>query len=126
MRKLLMITTLVLATLSTYAADTAGTTITAAAGYEQVTARVAVKTVKGIPVPQVDQGVFKYVKNVSFVYNKNKTKALMIMDVRTEDAAVVKGLLSQKKTYIDPADADNVEKEFRGYKKRFNKHKARK
>lgn len=90
-------------------------------GVEQIIAKVVIKKVNGAPVPQVDQELFKYLVSVSFVYNRDKTSALMVMEVKTSDVDKVKALLAQKQAIVDTSDADQIEKEYKGFKKRIHR-----
>jgi hypothetical protein len=130
MKKIVIVAALMFAVISAYAADTqakgpdinaTATAAVVAPGMEQLAAKVSVTNIKGALVPQVDRDVFKYFTAANFVYNRDRTEAIMIFQVKQDDAAKVKGILSKKNSIVDTSNPDQIEKDYRGFKKRFKK-----
>jgi viroplasmin and RNaseH domain-containing protein len=83
----------------------------------QISAVVDVKAVKGAFVPQVDKDMEALISGARYIYNGDRTKAVVIMDVPENDADTMRDMLKKKKNEINGKDEDKLEKEFHGYKR---------
>lgn len=121
MRRLLMVVMVISIPLFVTAGEGAGLyTSTADDGSIVVLVKISVKMVKGVPVPQVDKGFFMYMDDTAFVYNTSKTDGIMIIKVKKEDSEKVLLVETEKNMGIRPEDADSVEKQYSGFKKRVS------
>ena len=97
----------------------AGLNFAAETKYDTVIIPVKIKIhkIKGAIVPQINNDIFKYIKDVEFIYNSKKDSGIMLVEVERENLKTVKTIIEKNKEEIKDSEVDNLDKDFKGLKK---------
>ena len=82
-----------------------------------------VTTVNGALVVGVDSRVESLIVGVIYIYNADKTRALVVMEVPEKNLNQVRQILKKLKKEIKKSDEDKIEREFKGYRAHMGKNK---
>lgn len=82
--------------------------------------KVPVQIVDGAYVAQVGEDIKALSAGETYIYNKEKTEAIVILQVPQEDKNSVNNLIKSKKKEFKENEIKNYDKKFKGLKNSYN------
>lgn len=80
-----------------------------------------VENIKGAFVPKLEKNLSDLAVGTAYIYNSDRTKVCVIMNIPVENSGKVEKLLKAGKKEIKKSDESNIENEFKGYKTHMGK-----
>jgi hypothetical protein len=125
MKKIFVILALIITPAIVFAASAEPTAVPNISVKYTKTVKIAVvepvEKVNGAFVPKLEKNLSDLAVGTAYIYNSDRTKVCVIMNVPMENSGKVEKFLKTNKKEIKKSDESNVEKEFKGYSTHMGK-----